>query len=419
MVQERLPQLLKEVKPLLGPINREAVNLKWILEIHSSSLQTGLYKLQSLEETSYLPMIEGNLLGDLEKDFDMLSFYRTVKNFLIHTFRLSLSKEVPLYRGNPVWINMESIGFNIKELFVKIRDFGINGFVEVEDRVEKRKGYIFLQNGYVVSATLGQEKGEKAFRSILRSLLENVCLLNIYELSNTVLSFLLSEYKNFSVFWELEDAEKTLYEVSKAHTDTIALLVSVALQDYGYKVYMDGKLAYEEAFCDDAPFFELYFTKSFKTLDFFIPEDYLSEDDKIRVLRSDEGSTIIYFCPACWSVISQKDKTCPNCGYDLTEFHKMPYEYKLLMGLEHPILEMRMNVIHTIGMKNLKEALPQFEYMAKRESNPILLLAIVDALAKMTHPEALELLRKLSYHSYPLIRSRARHTLEKFIRWKK
>lgn len=419
MVQERLSQLLKEAKPLLGPINREAVNLKWILEIHSSSLQTGLYRLQSLKETSYLPMIEGNLLGVLEKDFDMLSFYRTVRNFLIHTFGLSLPQEVPLCKGNPIWINMESIGFNIKELFVKIRDFGINGFVEVEDRVEKRKGYIFLQNGHVVSATLGQERGEKAFRSILRSLSENVCLLNVYELSNMVLSFLLSEYKAFSVFWELEDAEKTLYEVSKAHTDTIALLVSVSLQDYGYRMYMNGNLIFEEAFCDDAPFFELYFIKSFKTLDFFMPEDYLSKDDRIRVLRNDEDSTIIYFCPACWSVISQKDKTCPNCGYDLTEFHNMPYEYKLLMGLEHPILEMRVNVIHTVGMKNLKEAIPQLEYMAKRESNPILLLAIVDTLAKMTHPEALELLRHLSYHNYPLIRSRARQALEKFIRWKK
>lgn len=125
---------------------------------------------------------------------------------------------------------------------------------------------------------------------------------------------------------------------------------------------------------------------------------------------------ITYFCPACWNVISQEDIICPYCGYDLKDFHQMPYESKLLMGLNHPVTEIRLNVIHIIGMKNLKEAIPHLENMVNKESNPTVLMNIVDALARMTHPEALELLRKLALHRYPIVSSRAKQALEKLLK---
>ncbi|WP_304092325.1 HEAT repeat domain-containing protein [Hydrogenobacter thermophilus] len=413
MVQEKFLDLLKRAKPLLGPISRDAVNLSWILDIHSSSLQTGIYTFQSLERAHLLPMVDGHLLGSLEDSFDMLSFYKTTKNALVHTFKLPVPPELPLRKANPVWINLESLSFNLKEFFRKIEDFGTAGFVEVEDRIKKERGYIFLYNGLVVSAKVGEEEGDIAFKRILRSLSENACLLNIYELNHITLEFLLSKPKLLSCFWDFEDAERFLKEISKRHAGSPALLVSVSLHEYGYRMYMDGEVIYEEGFDTEALFFEIYAIKSFAELNFLKPEDYISEHEKIKVLKSDEKSTIIYFCPACWSVVSGKDITCPNCGYDLTEFHNMPYEYKLLMGLEHPVVEMRMNVIHTVGVKDLKEALPQLEYMINKESNPMLLMAVVDALAKMSHPEALDLLRKLAHHTYPIIRSRAKYALEK------
>jgi HEAT repeat protein len=67
-------------------------------------------------------------------------------------------------------------------------------------------------------------------------------------------------------------------------------------------------------------------------------------------------------------------------------------------------------------MKDLKLAIPQFEHMINRESNPMVLMAIVDALGRMSHPEAIELLRKLSNHTYPIIRSRVRYILDKKLR---
>ncbi len=76
--------------------------------------------------------------------------------------------------------------------------------------------------------------------------------------------------------------------------------------------------------------------------------------------------------------------------------------------LEHPVVEMRTNVIHTVSMKDLKLAIPQLEHTINKESSPIVLMAMVDALGRMSHPEAIEILRRLSNHTYPVIRSRSK-----------
>ncbi len=418
-MKKELLDLLKKAKPVFGPIHREAVNLSWILEIHSSSLQTGFYVFQSLEQTRFLPMVNGALWGDLPEYFEMLSFYKSTRNFLIHHFQMPLSPEIPLCKKEPIWINLESLSFNIKEFFRKLEEFSTTGFVEIEDRVKREKGYIFLQNGLIVDARTEQQKGTEALKQIIENLSENMCLINLYQLEDIVLSFLLSDPKMVSVFWKLEDAQEFCQELSKRHMGHPLLLVSVSMQDYGYRVFMDGYVIYQSAFDEEVDVFEAYLVNQIKRFDILNPYDYIEEGSKIKVLKTNDNSSIIYFCPACWSVISEKDEICPNCGYDLREFHKMPYEYKLLMGLEHPVLEMRMNVIHTVGIKDLASAIPQLEYMANKESNPILLMAIVDALGKMSHVEALELLRKLSHHPYPIVRSRAKYILERKIASKK
>jgi hypothetical protein len=412
-MKKELLDLLKKAKPVFGPIHREAVNLSWILEIHSSSLQTGFYVFQSLEQTHFLPMVDGALWGNLPEYFEMLSFYKSTKNFLIHNFQLPVSPDIPLCKGEPIWVNLESLSFNIKEFFGKLEHFATTGFVEVEDRVKREKGYIFLQNGLIVDAKIKQHRGEEALKQIINSLSENVCMINLYQLEDITLGFLLSDPKVVSVSWNLEDAQDFCQELSRRHMGLPTLLVSVSMQDYGYRVFMDGYVIYQASFDEEADVFEVHLVSQIKQFDILNPYDYIEEGSKIKILKSDDRSTIIYFCPACWSVISEKDKLCPNCGYDLTDFHNMPYEYKLLMGLEHPVVEMRINVIHTVGMKNLISALPQLEHMANKESNPMLLMAIVDALGRMSHPEAIELLRKLSNHTYPVIRSRARYMLDK------
>lgn len=419
-MRKELSDLLKKYKLAFGPIHREAVNLSWVIEIHSSSLQTGFYVFQSLEQTHFLPMVNGALWGKTPEYFEMLSFYKSTRNFLIHHFQLPVSSEIPLCKKESIWINLESISFNVKEFFRKLEEFAITGFVEVEDRVQRERGYIFLQNGLIVDAKTEQHKGREAIKQIITNLFENVCLISIYQLEDIVLSFLLSDPKMVSTSQKLEDVQDFCQELSKRHMRHLVLLVSVSMQDYGYRVFMDGRVIYQSAFDEEACVFEAYLINQIKQFDILKPDDYTQEGSKIKISKSKDESDIIYFCPACWSVVSEKDNLCPNCGYDITDFHKMPYEYKLLMGLEHPVLEMRINVIHTVGIKNLASALPQLEHMAGKESNPMLLLAIVDALGKMSHVEALELLRKLSYHPYPIVRSRVRYILDrKLIKEKK
>jgi len=418
-MQERLLDLLKRSKPLFGPISKDAVNLRRVLSLHSSSMQTGVYVLQSLSETWYVPMVDGELLGSLDKEFDLLSFYKTTRNFLVRSLGLQTPPEMPLQRSETLWVNLESTNFNLRELFRKLRDFHITGFLEVEDRVRKSRGYIFLQEGIPVDARVGNKKGEDAVIEIVNSLSESVCLMSFYQLDHIILSFLLSQHKLWSVYRDIESAEIFISNVLKNNPQLFLLLVSVDINDYGYRIYSRGEEIYTSNFVEDAPIFEVYALRDFKTFEFINVEDYIEKNEEIKGLGvKGISSGIIYFCPACWNGISEEDIVCPYCGYDLIDFHHMPYEYKLLMGLEHPNTKMKLKIIHIVGMKNLKEAIPQLEHMISKESNPIVLVQIVDALARMTHPEALELLLKLALHRYPLVRSKAMQALAKLSKLK-
>lgn len=183
------------------------------------------------------------------------------------------------------------------------------------------------------------------------------------------------------------------------------------------RVLMQGEEVYSEGFEEDSPFYELYVVSFGNTN--VEPIDVLSiieEKNKLKVVKYDPEHPILYFCPACWSVVSKDDKVCPNCGYDLTEFHNLPYEYKLIMALEHPVKDMKRNVIYTVGRKDLEMALPHLEIMINRETDPIILMEIADALSRMSSPEAVRLLRELAKHRYPVVRSRANMHLHKRLR---
>ncbi len=82
------------------------------------------------------------------------------------------------------------------------------------------------------------------------------------------------------------------------------------------------------------------------------------------------------------------------------------------MALRHPIRDVRVTAISIIAKKNLFAALSELEALIEREENPMVLIEIVDALATIDHPEALDLLRKLAGHRYPLVQKRAQDCLE-------
>ncbi len=388
-----------KLKPLYGPFHRNMLNLSWLLESIRSSLRSGYFMFQSLGELQFLPALDGKPEGDLPQDFDLVSFYQSTENFLIHAFGLYEKHRIPLYSERPLWVNLESISFNIREFFKKLLDFEVTGYMLVENRVKLTRAVVLLQKGMVMKIDYADLSGSDALKSLIEDLSKDVCLLRVYELSEEILSIMLSEPELAGVYedWEAVPIKKL---------GAVALLVSVSAEKYGYKVYLQGEEVYSEGFEEEAPFYELFVVGA----PISEPLDVLSmieEGNKLRIVKYDPEHPVLYFCPACWSVISKDDKVCPNCGYDLTEFHNLPYEYKLIMALEHPVKDMKKNVIYTIGRKDLEIAMPHLELMISRETDPIILMEIADALSRMSSPEAIRLLRELTQHRYPVVRSRA------------
>lgn len=398
------------MKPLYGPFHRDTLNMPWLLESLRSSLNSGYLMFQKEEELSFVPVLDGKVEENLPEDFEFVSFYKSTDNFLIHAFDLKEEHRLPLYSEKPLWVNLESISFNMKEFFRKLMDFGVTGYMTVENRVKLVKGTLLLQWGMVFRVNYAGLKGQDALRSLLEDLGREVCTLRVYELSEELLSIMLSEPELSGVY---EDYESIPFGDIK----NTALLVSVSPEKYGYRIYLHGEEASEEGFEVNTPFYELYTANLSRIpnepLDVF---SMIEDRSRLKIVRYDPEHPVLYFCPACWSTVSKDDRICPSCGYDLTEFHNLPYEYKLIMALEHPVKDMRKNVIYTIGRKDLDIALPHMELMINRETDPILLMEIADALSRMSSPEALRLLRQLALHRYAVVRSRANMYLQRRLR---
>lgn len=397
-------------KPLYGPFHRDMLNLSWLVESIRSSLRSGYFMFQKLGELHFVPVLDGRPEGELPEDFDLVSFYQSLENFLVHAFGLMEKHRLPLYSERPIWVNLESINFNIREFFRKLVDFEVTGYMLVENRVKLIKGTLLLQKGLIVGAEYAGLKGVEALKRLLDDLSVDLCLIKVYELSEEILSLMVSDPQLLGVYEEHNDSRLS-------SMDNTLLLVSVSPERYGYKVYLQGEEVYSEGFEEDAPLFELFAVDPSRVS--VEPLDALSmieEGKSLRIVKYDPEHPILYFCPACWSTVSKGDKKCPHCGYDLEEFHNLPYEYKLIMALEHPVKEMKKNVIYTVGKKDLEMALPHLELMIIRETDPIILMEIADALSRMSSPEATRLLRELSQHRYPVVRSRALMHLSKKLR---
>jgi len=68
-----------------------------------------------------------SLKAEASEHFEMLSFYKSTRNFIRHNFQLPIPPEVPLCKVEPVWVNLESISFNIKEFFKKLEHYSFDG----------------------------------------------------------------------------------------------------------------------------------------------------------------------------------------------------------------------------------------------------------------------------------------------------
>ncbi len=119
-----------------------------------------------------------------------------------------------------------------------------------------------------------------------------------------------------------------------------------------------------------------------------------------------------YFCPRCWYSSKKNFEVCPKCGYDLGEFEKLSYEDKLILALDHPIREYKLNAIRLLGRLKSEKAVEKFKEMVKH-SDVITILVIIEALSQIQSKKSLELLDELMKHKSPVISKKARKAKEK------
>lgn len=126
---------------------------------------------------------------------------------------------------------------------------------------------------------------------------------------------------------------------------------------------------------------------------------------------------LTFYCPNCWQIIHESEKTCPDCGYSLETFSHQDYKEKLLVALHHTIPERRIIAAHILGNLKIQDAVPEFKKILEEEREDYYFLrAILTALAKIEHPERIEIIEKAAHHSSGLVSSFAKMILKKINR---
>ncbi len=122
---------------------------------------------------------------------------------------------------------------------------------------------------------------------------------------------------------------------------------------------------------------------------------------------------VTYFCPHCWEIIPEKVQVCPACDYKLERYNQLSFEEKLLLSLEHPVLEQRILAVQTLGRLGSLQALDPVERIIwDFHSNPYLVRAALEAVAAIPSPHSRKILNRATVHPSHLIREKTQALLE-------
>jgi hypothetical protein len=122
---------------------------------------------------------------------------------------------------------------------------------------------------------------------------------------------------------------------------------------------------------------------------------------------------VTYFCPHCWEIIPENVQVCPACGYELDQYNRLSFEEKLLLSLEHPVLEQRTLAVQTLGKLGSLTALDPLERIIwDFQSNPYLVRAALEAVAAIPSPRSRKILARATVHPFHLIREKAQALLD-------
>jgi HEAT repeat protein len=113
---------------------------------------------------------------------------------------------------------------------------------------------------------------------------------------------------------------------------------------------------------------------------------------------------MVFFCPGCWAETQESDVVCATCGFNLTNYARLPYEEKLILALNHPIRESCMMAIRLLGDLKSNRAVATFEAMLETEEDFYLVREIVWSLQKIGTARSREIIQRLRYHPSGLVR---------------
>jgi len=117
-----------------------------------------------------------------------------------------------------------------------------------------------------------------------------------------------------------------------------------------------------------------------------------------------------FFCPNCFARVPSPHGACPACGLDSREWvEHCSYTDRLIHALDHPISEVRMAVVISLGNRNDTTAsLPLARCALKHPTDIVLAMEITAALKKLpAGPERNEAIAMVKTHPAQAVRDAA------------
>jgi hypothetical protein len=114
-----------------------------------------------------------------------------------------------------------------------------------------------------------------------------------------------------------------------------------------------------------------------------------------------------FFCPNCFARVRSPHGACPACGVDSRDWvEDRSYTDRLIHALDHPISEVRMAVVISLGNKNdTTVSLPLARCALKHPTDIVLAMEITAALKKLpTGPERSAAIAMMKTHPARAVR---------------
>ncbi len=114
-----------------------------------------------------------------------------------------------------------------------------------------------------------------------------------------------------------------------------------------------------------------------------------------------------YFCPSCFHKVSKEIKVCPFCGIDISRWEEnATYEEQLVHALRHPISEVRIGAIISLGNKKCQEAaIPLAECALEYPNDIVQNLEILRSIGSLSDSEPRRsAVQRLKSHPSSIIR---------------